>query len=125
MKHRVCLLLASTVIGSLIAVFAITTCHRIALYRPVYRVLNPDKGVDNPWEFVRRNYYLTDCQADRICEVLREHGEFHFRMFNICQTLEKYNELHFRVFNFVFISRQLYDDPELLWNYTGKSRVFN
>ena len=102
MKHRVRLLLASTVIGSLIAVSARTTCHRIALYRPVYRVLNSERGVDNPWELIRRNYYLTDCQADRTCEILREHGEFHFRMFN-------------------FISRRLADDADRLWKYTCKA----
>ena len=83
------------------------TVH-LALYRPVDFVLKPDGWSTDSWEFVYVDMSLTKTQADQICK-----------------TLEKYNEFHFRVFNLVFISRQLYNNPELLWNYTGKSQVLN
>ena len=91
----------------LLVPYKLFTVH-LALYRPVDCVLKPDGWSTDSWEFVYVDMSLTKTQADQICK-----------------TLEKYNEFHFRVFNLVFISRQLYNNPELLWNYTGKSQVLN
>ncbi len=102
MKQRLRISLGIAGIGLLAIVSAIMICRRIALYRPVYRVL--ECGADNPWKLIRCNYYLTDCQANRTCKILHENREFHFR-----------------VFNYIFISRRLSNDADQLWKYTCKA----
>ena len=92
---------------ALSALYKVTISH-LAFYRPVDSILKPDGWATDSWEFVYVDTGLTQSQADRICKTLRE-----------------YNEFHFRVFNLVIISRKLYNDSELRWNYTGKAQILN
>ena len=87
--------------------YKLFTIH-LALYRPVESVIKPDGWSTDSWEFVHVDINLSRTQANRICK-----------------TLRYYNEFHFRIFNYVFISRQLYNDSELLWNYTNKSQILD